>query len=72
MENQTTNTEVSVAVNPELELINKYFDLKVAGIDFCLTLEGFAENSTGATKQILDAIINSDKFIAIKKLSTPE
>ena len=71
--NQTETTETAqVAENTELKLINKYFDLKVAGIDFCLTLEGFAESSTGATKQILDVIINSDKFIAVKKLSTPE
>jgi hypothetical protein len=64
------STEVTVMPeNAELTTINDLYDLKVAGIDFCMTLQEFAESSTGATKQILDAVINSDKFKLVLQLS---
>jgi hypothetical protein len=70
MEQNESNTEVTVTPeNAELTTINDLYDLKVAGVDFCITLQDFAENSTGATKQILDAIINSDKFKLVLQLS---
>lgn len=70
MENEDNKIEVPASHGPVLDkLVDDYYKLKVAVLEFTTALEGYTELARQPTKTVLEAITQSDKFIEMKNLT---